>query len=403
MIYELKIALRFLKSGRTQTIFIILGIAIGVSVQIFLGSLITSLQQSLVDRTIGNSSQITITSKDDDTTVALLNQTAGETLLRGNYTSLEKGISNWSIIVDELNKDTNVKAVSPTVQGTGLVRSSGKNKSVQIKGIQFDKADEIYAISTGLVSGQASLSGNTILIGTTLAQDLGISTGGYFNLLLPNGGSVQMIVGGIFDLNNEAVNGSLVFMDLSRAQKIFDKGSSISLIETQIKDPFIADEVAVTWQNRLGDVKIDNWKEQNKQLLSALSSQSSSSYTIQFFVIMAVTFGISSVLAVSVVQKSKEIGILKAMGATKKSASRIFLLQGLILGGLGSVAGCGMGVVLLTVFQFFNSGPGSFVIQYQLSSILIIVLISIVAGALASVIPARRSANLNPMEAIKNG
>jgi len=403
LIYELKIALRFLKSGRTQTIFIILGIAIGVAVQIFLGSLITSLQVSLVERTIGNSSHVTISSKEDDTTLALTEQSTYQTLLRGNYSSLEKGISNWSVIIDEIKKDDNVKAVSPTVQGTGLVRSSGKNKSVQIKGIQFENADKIYAISTNMVSGNPAISGNTILIGTTLADELGISEGGFMNILIPNGETVQMLVGGIFDLQNEVVNESLVFLDLNRAQKIFDKGSNVSFIETQIKDPFKADEVAASWQNKIGDVKIEQWKEQNKQLLSALSSQSSSSYTIQFFVIMAVTFGISSVLAVSVIQKSKEIGILKAMGATKKSASRIFLLQGLILGGLGSVVGCGLGIILLTAFQFFNKGTGSFVINYQLGSILIIVVIAIFAGAIASVIPANRSANLNPMEAIKNG
>jgi len=403
LIYELKIALRFLKSGKTQTIFIILGIAIGVSVQIFLGSLITSLQQSLVDRTIGNSSHITITSREDDTTLALSQQSGYETLLRGNYSSLDKGISNWTIVTDVLEGDDRVKAVSPTVQGTGLVRSSGKNKSVQIKGIQYEEADRIYAISSNIVAGNGEIGGNTIIIGTTLAEELGISQGGFLNLLIPNGESVQMLVGGIFDLQNEAVNESLVFLDLARAQKLFDKGSSISLIEIQIKDPFIADQVAESWKNQLGDVKIVNWKEQNKQLLSALASQSSSSYTIQFFVIMAVTFGISSVLAVSVIQKSKEIGILKAMGATKKSASRIFLLQGLILGALGSVAGSGMGILLLKSFQFFNKGEGSFVINFQLGSILIIVAISVVAGAIASVIPARRSANLNPMEAIKNG
>lgn len=403
MIYELKIALRFLKSGKTQTIFIILGIAIGVAVQIFLGSLITSLQESLVERTIGNSSHITISSKEDDTTLALTEQSTYQTLLRGNYSALEKGISNWSIVVDELEKDSNLKAISPTVQGTGLVRSSGKNKSVQLKGIQFENADKIYAISSNLVAGNPSVSGNTIIIGTTLAENLGISEGGFMNILIPNGETVQMLVGGIFDLQNEVVNESLVFLDLSRAQKIFEKGSNVSFIETQIIDPFKADEVALTWENKIGDVKIDQWKEQNKQLLSALSSQSSSSYTIQFFVIMAVTFGISSVLAVSVIQKSKEIGILKAMGATKKSASRIFLLQGLILGAFGSFVGCGLGILLLTVFQFFNQGTGSFVINYQLSSILIIVGIAIFAGAIASVIPASKSANLNPMEAIKNG
>jgi lipoprotein-releasing system permease protein len=212
-----------------------------------------------------------------------------------------------------------------------------------------------------------------------------------------------MLIGGIFDLQNEAVNESLVFMDLSRAQKLFNQGSNISLIETQLTDPFTADLVAADWAKRLSDVKIVQWKAQNAQLLSALASQSSSSYTIQFFVILAVTLGISSVLAVSVVQKSKEIGILKAMGATKNSASKIFLLQGLLLGFVGAVAGSGLGILLIKMFQFFNSGESSFEINFQLGSILIIGAIAVAASTIASVIPARSSANLNPMEAIKNG
>ena len=90
MSYELKIALRFLKSGKAQTLFILLGIAIGVSVQIFLGSLITSLQDSLVDRTIGNSSHITLSSGDDRITVLLNQSGEGDNLLRGNYNNLNK-------------------------------------------------------------------------------------------------------------------------------------------------------------------------------------------------------------------------------------------------------------------------------------------------------------------------
>lgn len=403
MIYELKIALRFLKSGKTQTLFILLGIAVGVSVQIFLGSLITSLQVSLVDRTIGNSAHIIISNQEDDTTLALSQSSDYETLLRGNYSELEKGISNWGIILEELEQDEKVKAVSPTVQGTGLVRSGGKSQSVQIKGIQLEKADEIYGISSSIVAGNSELSGNTILLGTTLAEELGISTGGVVQLLVPNGESVAMTVTGVFDLQNEAVNESLLFMDLSRAQKIFNQGSNVSLIETQLLDPFEADVVALDWGNRLNDVKIVEWKSQNEQLLSALSSQSSSSYTIQFFVILAVTLGISSVLAVSVVQKSKEIGILKAMGATKTSASRIFLLQGLLLGFLGAIAGSVLGILLIKIFQFFNQGESSFEINFQLGNVLIICAIAILASTIASVIPARSSANLNPMEAIKNG
>ena len=403
MSYELKIALRFLKSGKAQTLFILLGIAIGVSVQIFLGSLITSLQDSLVDRTIGNSSHITLSAGDDRITQLLNQQSEEESLLRGNYNSLSKGITNWEILTDEIRQEPAITAVSPAVQGTGLIRSSGKSFSVQVKGIQLEDADKIYDISSRILQGNGELSGNGLLIGADLARELGVSPGGTISLLIPNGEAIQMLVGGIFDLENEALNESLVFTDLTRAQKLFGLGSSISFVETQLEDPFLADSVAADWSSRFGDIKISDWKGQNASLLSALASQSSSSYTIQFFVILAVTLGISSVLAVSVVQKSKEIGILKAMGATKESASKIFLLQGLILGVIGAVAGSLIGVLLIQSFQFFNTGESSFDIVIKPLSVVLVGMIAIAASTVASVIPARSSANLNPMEAIKNG
>ncbi|NCB41323.1 MAG: ABC transporter permease [Clostridia bacterium] len=401
MKFETKLALRFMLASRSQTIFIIAGIAIGVAVQIFLGSLITSLQDSLVKETIGNSSHITIRSEDDALTQNLNAQEDGVIVLRGNAAAPSKNLDNWSLIADKIEEDSRVTAVSPTLQGTALVRSGGINRSIQIKGVIFDAADSIYDVSSRIVEGTPSVEGNNILIGKVLAEDLDVAVGGSVNVLLPNGENVRLIVSGTFDLQNEISNSALVFMDLRRAQKLFNTGNAVSSIETQVQEPFAADEIADSWSGTLGGVKIEEWKELNAQLLSALSSQSSSSYTIQFFVIISITFGIASVLAVSVLQKSKEIGILKAMGATKKSASRIFIIQGFLLGIIGSIVGSGAGILLLTAF---NTSEGlSFNITYKWISILILAAIATFAGVLASVIPARKSANLNPMEAIKNG
>lgn len=388
-------------SGKSQTIFIIVGIAVGVAVQIFLGSLINSLQDSLVDETIGNSSHITIRNIEDTVSLAI-SQTTGEDLVfRGNQPLFQKNLDNWALLVEEIAKEESVTAISPTLQGTALVKSSGRDRSVQIKGVVLEDADRIYDISSRMVLGLPVAEGNTILIGATLAQDLSLTEGDSLNVLLPNGSSVRLIIGGIYDLQNEAANGSLLFMDLRRAQKLFNTGDTVSSIETQITDPFEADVIASQWKQSLGNVKVEEWMELNQQLLSALSSQSSSSYTIQFFVILSITLGIASVLAVSVIQKSKEIGILKAMGATKKTASQIFILQGFLLGMAGSIAGIGLGILLLTGF---NSAEGlSFSITYEWRNILLLAVIATSAGAIASVIPARRSANLNPMEAIKNG
>ena len=401
MRFELKIALRFMRSNRSQTLFIIIGIAIGVAVQIFLGALITSLQESLVDDTIGNSAHITLTSAEDPITQTLNQTTGGGQLFRGNTVSLRDNIDNWALIKDELDKDEAVTAISPTLQGTSLIRSRGANRSVQIKGVFLEDADRIYDVSSRMVSGNPIIEGNTTLIGTSLAEDLNVEEGDIMNLILPTGSTVQLFVGGIFDLQNEASNSSLLFMDLRRAQKLFNAGDTVSSIETQVQDPFEAGAIANNWRESIDNVKIQEWTELNQQLLTALSSQSSSSYTIQFFVILSVTLGIASVLAVSVIQKSKEIGILKAMGTTKRSASQIFVLQGLLLGIIGSAAGIGLGILLLSVF---NSTAGlNFSITYQWRSMILLAGIATLAGVIASVIPARRSANLNPMEAIKNG
>ncbi len=401
MKFELKMALRFMASGKSQTIFIIVGIAVGVAVQIFLGSLINSLQDSLVDETIGNSSHITIRNIEDTVSLAISQDAGNDLVFRGNQPLFQKNLDNWALLVEEIAKEESITAISPTLQGTALVKSSGRDRSVQIKGVVLENADRIYDISSRMVLGLPVAEGNTILIGTTLAQDLSLTEGDSLNVLLPNGSSVRLIIGGIYDLQNEAANGSLLFMDLRRAQKLFNTGDTVSSIETQITDPFEADVIASQWKQSLGNVKVEEWMELNQQLLSALSSQSSSSYTIQFFVILSITLGIASVLAVSVIQKSKEIGILKAMGATKKTASQIFILQGFLLGMAGSIAGIGLGILLLTGF---NSAEGlSFSITYEWRNMLLLAAIATFAGAIASVIPARRSANLNPMEAIKNG
>lgn len=219
MIFELKIALRFMKSGKSQTMFIVVGIALGVTVVIFLGLLINSLQDSLVDQTIGNSEQ-----NDENASI-----------LRGNYSPFQKNLSNWSLIIDEIKGDERVTAISPVLQGTALTRNAGKDKSVQIKGIELEAADPIYEISPRLVEGNPLVEGNSSNI----------------SLRLPNGEVVQLLVAGIFDLQNESVNGSLIFMDLKRAQKLFDSGSAISSIEIQIEDPFKAGVVAEEWRAQL--------------------------------------------------------------------------------------------------------------------------------------------------------
>lgn len=189
---------------------------------------------------------------------------------------------------------------------------------------------------------------------------------------------------------------------------MFNYGDKVTAIEMQVKDVFNADVISkdVKSSLNLNDVKISNWKDSNASLLSGLSGQSASSIMIQVFVLVSVVLGITSVLAITVMQKSKQIGILKAMGIKDSAASRIFLFEGLILGIFGAVIGVALGLGWTYSFTKFAVNPdGTPVVPLYLDYKFIVfsVVIAIASACIAAIIPARKSSKLNPIEVIKNG
>jgi lipoprotein-releasing system permease protein len=175
----------------------------------------------------------------------------------------------------------------------------------------------------------------------------------------------------------------------------------VSVIEIQVKDVFAAEKIAREYSRQVERVKLESWQEKNRELLTALSSQSSSSDTIQFFVIVSISLGIASVLAIAAVQKQRQLGILKAMGTTNRSASKIFVIQGFLLGSVGSVLGVAFGLLLSYAFM---SGTGyAFGFEINARTLVTPIILALLASVLASTIPARRAAKLSPIEVIRNG
>lgn len=388
MSISLKIAIRFLKSSRGQTILIALGIAIGISVQIFIGSLIQGLQKSLVNTTIGNSSQITILSNTDDELIHDYEQ----------------------LITSAKAADTRIIKVSPTLDQPGLIVLAKRTKSILIRGFAFEAADQIYNIKSRLIEGRLPTSDDEVVIGKALQSELGVQNGDRIEITVLNGVKQSFTVSGIFDLKVQAINTNWFLTTLSSVQKLFAMEGSITSIEMQVDSSsvFKADEIAgsLSRLNMDDKLKITNWKTQNEQLLSGLNGQSISSYMIQLFVVISVVLGIASVLAISVLQKSKQIGILKAMGIKGRQASMIFLYQGLILGILGGLLGVLLGLGLAYSFTLFARNPdGTPVVALLLDPAFFALsfFIAVAASSLASLIPARKSSRLDPIEVIKNG
>jgi len=383
-----KIAVRFLKSSKGQTILIATGIAIGVSVQIFIGSLIQGLQKSLIDKTIGNSSQITVVSNNDD-----------------------KTIENWSEKISQIKgTDNRIEKISPAADSPAFIKYSDKTAPILIRGLNFEPEVDIYNIKSKIYEGNVPENLYEVLVGKNLKDELKLKIGDEISLITPNGKNKDSIVTGFYDLKVSNINKSWIITSLKTSQDIFDFNNKVTSIEMQVnsKDVFKADEIAMKVKGKLTDtyIIVENWKDQNEELLGGLNGQSVSSLMIQVFVLISVTLGIASVLAVTVVQKSKQIGILKAMGIKDRDASMIFLYEGLLLGIAGAILGIIFGITLMVVFtKFALNSDGTSIIPLYLDYKFIAIsgLIAVVSASIAALIPARSSLKLEPIEVIKNG
>jgi lipoprotein-releasing system permease protein len=395
--YEWMIALRFLMKGKGQTLLIVMGIAVGVAVQFFLASLIGGLQLSLIDNTVGSAPHITILPA--DRIARALNNTSAKSDNRKVLYEERTEIYSWQQYVNDLKKDSRVLQAAPAVNGSGFIQRGTSVIAVFVKGLSAPDGLDIYKIKKKIVAGIPELSSDSALLGKGIADRLTLAIGDKFYLRNNKGDQVFMQVGGIFDLGAAAGN-ELVVMSIDMVRSFFGI-EGVSVIEVQVKDVFAAEKIAREYGRQYERVKLESWQEKNRELLTALSSQSSSSDTIQFFVLVSISLGIASVLAIAAVQKQRQLGILKAMGTTNRSASKIFVIQGFLLGSVGSVLGVAFGLLLSYGFM---SGTGyNFGFEINARTLATPIILALLASVLASTIPARRAAKLSPIEVIRNG
>ncbi len=402
--FDILVAFRFLREGRGQTVLILFGITMGIAVQVFLNSLIVGLQKSLVDRTVGKAPHITATMP--DVAPVASRQAAGNELIRTRIVTNEgnvEPIRDWQSVVGQLEKLSAFKCINPVARGAGFILQGEKSLPVMLQGFDPEAADALYDIRRRMTGGRYEVGGNTVLIGKELAARLGVGVGGSLRITVPSGATDIFPVGGTFDLESQPVNETWVIISRTRAQILFDLDRGMTEIELQVPDVFAAESRARDLKASFPELKWLSWQESNAALLVALRSQSSSSYMIQIFVLLSVTLGIASVLAISVVQKARQIGILKAIGTLTRSVSRIFIVQGAVLGFSGSILGSLGGWLLIRMFMALRPETGGFPITVGFGALAVSVAVATSAGTLAAFIPARRAAKLNPIEVIRNG
>lgn len=300
-----------------------------------------------------------------------------------------------------------ITTVVPTRTYSAIYRSGAKNAPLQVTGGALAQLDTIYDISGRLSAGKPRLGPNDIIVGKDFASTFAIKPGDQISIVLPSGKPATLTVSAVFDFGSAAANSATAFVDAGQAATVLGlSADQYSAIDAQVKDVFSSRQVAdaLKADPALGGLKVTEWQAQNADLLSALKSQSSSSYMIQFFVLVAVALGIASTLAISAVQKTRQIGILKAMGMKDRQAGRIFLWQALILGVSGAAVGVAAGLALIAAFTYAGRNSTSlFPITPQVGFVVLSFVVGVLVAVASSLIPARRTSKLDPIEVIQGG
>ena len=377
---SLRIATRFLRTSLGQSLLIITGIAVGIAVQIFVGTLITSLQANLLDTTIGNASHITLQNIDD-----------------------KKPLVLTPAVLRVLRSDPRVKLIVPD-RVLSVIFSKGTDSApITVVGAEPSDINAIYKMSKHLSSGRLVRGPGEVILGKSFAKKYSLAVGDPVLVVLPGGSRQELTLVGIFDVGTSAVNDRLGFTTPSFPRQALGFGANeYSDVQTQLTDPFLSTSVIKEWTGLAAfrGLQYKDWQIENAQLLVGLQGQSSSSYMIQVFVLVAVALGIASTLAISAVQKTRQIGILKAMGLTDRRAGVVFLWEAAMLGGAGTVLGFVFGLGLLRLFQL---GPVNFPIVLDFGFVAGSCMAGLAVALLSAIIPSRRTSRLDPIEVIQGG
>jgi lipoprotein-releasing system permease protein len=405
MPFEWFVALRYLRDGKGQSGLILAAISVGIAVVVFLSALINGLQSSLIAKTLGSQPHVTLRLP-REAPRALVQATPRVAIARHMQVAAQRlrSIDQWPSVVADVERMPDVTAVSPVISGAAFAVRADAKTPIVVNGMEPERFVRIIDLRRRMTAGHFYVAGSNATLGSALASYLGVTIGDKFRITSTEGVADTVVVAGIFNLGNQAIDESWLFVSLRHAQSLYALPGGVTAIELKVANVFDAERVATALHSRTG-LDAQSWMRQNAELLAGLSAQNSSKWMIQFFVVLAVALGIASVLIVSVVQKSRQIGILRAVGTSRRRILRVFLIQGGVLGLVGSLLGCGLGALLAMLFESLAreaDGAPRFPVQLTPSLFAAAMALATSIGLIAAVIPARRAARLDPATAIRS-
>ena len=403
--FELHVALRYLLAKRKQSFISVisfistLGVSVGVMAVIIALAVMTGLQQELRDRILGSNAHV--------------------------YVFKTNGITDYHAEVDKLLKVPHVVGAAPAINGKALISAARSEQFITVKGI--DPVLEPTVTDIGRAMQQGSLDAlrapsldapDAILLGKDLAAQLGVGVGDSVTLLTPQGtlspmGMIprtrRLRMAGIFSLGLYEFDSSYGFVSLDTAQRLLSR-DSVDYMELRLDDIFRAPEVAQSIAPRLGSDYIANdWSDMNKPLFAALTLEKIAVSLAIGLIVMVAALNIVASLILLVMEKSRDIAILKTMGATSRSVTVIFIMQGLIIGIVGTAVGATVGYALSFVFDRYRLIRVPIDV-YQVpylpftvlaTDFLVVVIVAVLICFVATIYPSRQAARLDPAQALR--
>ncbi|MCX5692361.1 MAG: lipoprotein-releasing ABC transporter permease subunit [Candidatus Omnitrophica bacterium] len=391
MSYELWISFRYLVSRRKEkfisiiSFISIMGVAVGVTALIVVLAVMSGFDNDLREKIVGTNSHIII--------------------------EKEGGISDYNDLVNEINKIPHVKASSPFLNGQALIRQKEQVLGVILRGIDPAREKDVTNIQKYLESGTFELKKNTVMIGKELSSRLGLNVGDMISLIsAADPKPKDFRVEGIFNSGMFEYDMSLIFTNLESAQNFYATGNAAGGIGVKVDDVNRADFIKKDVQKKIGfDYWVRSWSELNKNLFSALKLEKIVMFIILALIVVVACFNIASALIMMVMEKTKDIGILKSIGADNISIRKIFMLDGFLIGFAGTFIGAIGGFslcYLLKTYQFIKLPKDIYYIDrlpvnLELSDSIIVIAAAILISLLSTLYPSWQAAKMEPVEALR--
>ncbi len=406
MFFELFLSIRYLRAKRKKafisviTVISVLGVMIGVMALMVVLSVMNGFRADLMSKILGVKSHLLVLS--------------------------HKGAFNdYKRVAGRVGQVEGAVATTPFIHSQVMVNRSGNVSGAILRGIQPETVGNVLSIECMIKDGSlSSLESRcdglpTIIIGSELSKQLGAYPGDILNMVSPEGkltplgrvpNSQKYKVTAVFDSGMYEYDASMVFVSLKEAQAFLGFGDRVSGLEVRVKDVYKSDKVGIKIQNALGNPYwTKDWKVMNRSLFSALKLEKFAMFVILTMIVLVGALNIISTLVMVVMEKTRDVAILRAMGASAKSMMTIFVVQGLLVGLVGTLAGLasGLGICHLLARYKFISLPSdvyyitTLPVQVEFWDVCLVSLSAVVISFLATIYPSWHASKLNPVEAIR--